>query len=154
MSFRKQKEIISFIPFPSSVSAHQAFLPISKVLRRPFYSSQHPLPAAHLLSAAQLPKSTRAPSFPSPAAVASQAVAHQDRPRPAPAQTRARPRSPSGPRRSPPRTRLRRSPHGRRRLSLACAPREPEAPRPIKGEHRGGARPIASRAPAPAPPEG
>jgi hypothetical protein len=33
-----KRKIISFIPFPSSVSAHQAFLPISKVLRRPFYS--------------------------------------------------------------------------------------------------------------------
>jgi hypothetical protein len=70
-----------------------------------------------------------------------------------PARPRARPRNPSGPRRSPLRTRLRRSPHGRRRLSLACAPREPEAPRPIKGERRGGARPKASRAPATAPPE-
>jgi hypothetical protein len=39
--------------------------------------------------------------------ITSQAVA---RPRPAPAQTRARPRSPFGPRRSPPRTRRRRSP--------------------------------------------
>jgi hypothetical protein len=61
-----------------------------------------------------------------------------------PARLRTRPRNPSGPRRSPLRTRLRWSPLGHRQLSLACAPTKPQAPHPIKGERR------VVRAPKPA----